>query len=737
MFGFKGSTQGNMEWDAAGVDSGIPRRMQFGLGAFEVDKVHAIIDFDANDDGAPPSYVALPDFPIVKLPLPALSILGDDLYDKFQTLSVAGIIVLPYMYGEYPTDAPLSPVNRKQKYIINRPELVHTIGFQQILNNQALTAASNAATGEINIEWGVFSNAKRFIINEAYITGITKSFPESLEEIYIREATQLTIAPKFPKNVENVYIPNLPAGDFLTNINTKLEDLTKLKKIYFTIPAPYGTTYANSTTALSGDLDLSMTNVLEEVIVYLNNSLTSITLDPSLTGLTIFHAYSTSISGSTTFENVLDNNPNLTSYQIGLNKIYNGVTPTWTRDFTNVDIKTNMVYFFINRGCVVGDVNFTDSKTNMRDFRLGDTLRSNAASNVHSVVNISGITEAVKIYLQGCSIDDLELPSNTACTYLGLYDNNLDIVTNPNLITDINAMTGLTELHLGVGSYINLPAYGQTSTNGLGNNPSFSDLTNCKFIYLQYCKLTGTLTLPTSTNILQRLGIQSNTGLTTIANLDNHFTSLTTIYAEECSSLTLPSLSGLTNYNQILVTELQNTTINISGRTLTNGMNSAGGNVVITDCSNLTTLILPPATANFTIVRVSGGFNVSNNTGLTTITNLDQSGQSEISFNAFNNALNITFPFNSNFRPSVINIQDNGMSVVNVDASINNLYAVRASYVTLLVKSMNISGTNGAVTGTYQAPAGFVLGVSDGTPASAKEEIYVLVNNYDWTITYN
>lgn len=47
MFGFKGHTQGKMEWDAAGVDIGVVRRMKFGLGAFELDKIHAIIDFYA------------------------------------------------------------------------------------------------------------------------------------------------------------------------------------------------------------------------------------------------------------------------------------------------------------------------------------------------------------------------------------------------------------------------------------------------------------------------------------------------------------------------------------------------------------------------------------------------------------------------------------------------------------------------------------------------------------------
>lgn len=37
-------------------------------------------------------------------------------------------------------------------------------------------------------------------------------------------------------------------------------------------------------------------------------------------------------------------------------------------------------------------------------------------------------------------------------------------------------------------------------------------------------------------------------------------------------------------------------------------------------------------------------------------------------------------------------------------------------------------------TGIYQAPAGYVQGSSNGTPASPMEMIYVLVNQYEWTI---
>ncbi len=43
---------------------------------------------------------------------------------------------------------------------------------------------------------------------------------------------------------------------------------------------------------------------------------------------------------------------------------------------------------------------------------------------------------------------------------------------------------------------------------------------------------------------------------------------------------------------------------------------------------------------------------------------------------------------------------------------------------------------NSVPSGTYQAPSGFVKNSSDGTPASAQEQMYVLVENYDWAISY-
>lgn len=98
----------------------------------------------------------------------------------------------------------------------------------------------------------------------------------------------------------------------------------------------------------------------------------------------------------------------------------------------------------------------------------------------------------------------------------------------------------------------------------------------------------------------------------------------------------------------------------------------------------------------------------------------------------------MTFPFGTNnFCPGNISIQNNALSQPNVDATIENIYNNRGADWGSGTKSLTISGTNATPSGTYQAPAGFVLGSSDGSPASAKEQAYVLVNNYDWQIVMN
>lgn len=139
------------------------------------------------------------------------------------------------------------------------------------------------------------------------------------------------------------------------------------------------------------------------------------------------------------------------------------------------------------------------------------------------------------------------------------------------------------------------------------------------------------------------------------------------------------------------------TTVDVSGLTAATTIDISG--------SNVSTLTLP------------------NNTFITT-------------FYAQDNLLDIIFPFGINFHPRTIGIHNNNMSTANVDATITNIYNNKSQFV-VTAKSLNIAGTNGFATGKYQAPAGYVQGSSDGTPANVQEMVYVLVNHYNWTITVN
>lgn len=85
-------------------------------------------------------------------------------------------------------------------------------------------------------------------------------------------------------------------------------------------------------------------------------------------------------------------------------------------------------------------------------------------------------------------------------------------------------------------------------------------------------------------------------------------------------------------------------------------------------------------------------------------------------------------------------------TAVRLDAHITNLYnfVVATGAITgastlpwrgIIASYTLRNGTQAAPTGTYQMPAGYSAGISNGTPASSKERIWVLVNQYLWTIT--
>jgi len=88
------------------------------------------------------------------------------------------------------------------------------------------------------------------------------------------------------------------------------------------------------------------------------------------------------------------------------------------------------------------------------------------------------------------------------------------------------------------------------------------------------------------------------------------------------------------------------------------------------------------------------------------------------------------------FYPDAIVIHAN-LSQADLDATIDHVYQNRNDWPAFGGRPWDIAGSNAAPSGTYQAPVGFVLHLSDGNPISAQEKLFVLAHNYGWVITFN
>lgn len=146
--------------------------------------------------------------------------------------------------------------------------------------------------------------------------------------------------------------------------------------------------------------------------------------------------------------------------------------------------------------------------------------------------------------------------------------------------------------------------------------------------------------------------------------------------------------------------------------------------------------------------RFNGGnISINGNANLTSFS-MGTTGNVVATFNAAITKLNQTYGFGTKMTCTNIHLASTWHSQANVNANINDVYVNRAAFNNTVNKPFNISGANNAApSGVLQAPAGFVLGESDGTPTTAREQIYVLVNQqvsttdtakkYKWQFTTN
>jgi hypothetical protein len=689
--------------------------------------------FDINNEGSAPqqearlstAFVALTGNPLFTLPVFALSTLvTSDGYAFNYFFNVPG--VAEHRGWNFTSGAALSPATRQHRFDFHFPETIFAIAYSDNSSGGSKSSTSNALRGTLNAYIDQFPNAEIFSIQQAFIDTLNFRARPKLKVFILNNVVGLaTINGKLPSSVQQCLINE----SSLTTVATLLSEATGLKHITFGSYASFPTV-GGGNNSFSGEVSLSHLTELQEIgLTGVHASVTNWVL-PVKTDWLFWWVTNLNGTSSPNFStSYIDNalaSPGLKLFSFA------GNAKSITKNIGNTEISSALQYFIINNNSWTGDINITTAKTNLKQFKTGNlTTRTGSQQNSHPVMDITGLTHVTLIDITGSNCEDLELPVNTVCTALYAYDNKLDVGTNTNLVSQIAAMTALTDLRLGNGSNTVAGAVGQNSVNGLGSNPDLSALINCATLLLDSQKITGTLTLP-NVNKITSFSVTNNPDLTDINNLTAH-TGLLAIRAAGCTDLTYAITNAFTSLFFMILNDSGLTGIDLSGRTSTGTMALNANN-----CPGLTSITCPTTQATCVFAN-NGSVTVQNCSALTAMSNMENinypsaSGATNTDFIFPNNALNIEFPFGeNNFIPRTIQIQGNGMSQVNVDASINNIVLNADKWdVYTAAKTLNISGSNSTPSGTYQMPPG-----NNPIGATGKEQLYWLINTKSWAATY-
>lgn len=769
MFGFIGKYFSNLDYttygEMQGTNPASNRRIAFGAGniinagdnlaSVGMAGVTGLFEYDLDGvSGSLPVTTNIKDSKIAAEPYVVgdhkVNLLSAKIVNIAQTSSIYSPTIQlrmeralnsPFIYYEFGVNGStaLTPATRRMNIRLFQPDAISYLCFSQYSNQPNATRNIIHALKNNILDLRCFPNLDTLTFGIGVVwdsSPLTVRFPEYLRVLHFSPRMPSSIIGKLPRSVE--YFEGFTNCGGNVSLNGFFDDASNMISLYLTRIANQTQWPTTSTdNRIVGSLNISHMSNLKEFAFSNNSVMTGLTL-PTKTDWEhlLIHTVSSTLGNSisnTIIENLFDS-PSLVSF------IFYSASYSITRNINNEDISNNLAWFINYGNSWSGNIQITDARTSIREFKIG---LNQAEGNRFANVNISGLTGGDLRVLQfnGVECENLTLPSSLPLLndFQG-YDNKLDIVTNPDIITKINGYSTVNTLHLGNGSTstVEINHFGQNSVNGLGANPNFSGLTNAQTLNLNKCGFSGTLTLPNVARAVI-LNLSFNPLLTSVANLSSHGSTLQQLFTTSCTGLTFSITSSFTAIRAIFIDDCKVSNLDLSGK------NNTGQMTVLTrNCPLLQSIIFSNTSANNVIIGNGGErFSIFNCPNLTGITNLDKVSYSTNTgtnnFHAYNCALNMTFPFGtSNFVPNNIRIEGNGMSVSNVDATISNVYTNRTKWSTYATaKSMNIGSTNGIPTGTYQAPAGFVLGSNDGTPASAKEQVYVLVNNYGWTITMN
>jgi hypothetical protein len=715
MFGFRGKPVMAMEFVTPGVldSAGVIR--YFGLRMNSRTRNIMRIRFDKDAEGGFPGYTISP---------VALDYIGTggifrnididkNVSDGFYNL--AGLSI-----GAYEISGPaalLTPRTRKVAVDFLRPDLVYGYSF---VNRGSTNANSNSAEGSpLLINWRLFQNLVFLRIAHVLSSTVNGEFPDNISCIHFY-ANSTTTWGKLPVRLKEIVFTGANAS--AASLNAMIAECVNLEGFRNGDWSQVGVALASVTNPLGATLDFSHTK-LNRLILVSNGSLTSLTL-PAATDFVSFFLQNTGLSTSAAaaiFEHVLDHCP--TIKLLGFSGVNMG---GHARNIVDADLPGTLQYLNLSNINISGDVTLTTARPSFLRLYMEST-NGGAQKNVHPHVDISGLTNATLISITSSGVETLVLPVNSTVTQLSLQGNKISRAANPGLIARLTSYAQLNTLSMGVG---NSSSNGQDSVDGLGPDLDLSAMTSLATVSLGYCKL-HTLTLPTPATI-GFLDIRNNPNLSAVNNISNKsFGSL--YYGGTMLNIDLTNFPNLTN---LICNNTAQTVIDLRSKTSGFGFT----NFTYSDCLLLTTVYIGTTPIFFT-----GQYAGPRCPLLTNIDNMSNiyftaASLTARAFSVQDCALNVTFPFGANnFVPYTINISNNGVSQANGDATVISYYNNRTKWDRDTIKTLTMGGSNAALSGTYQAPAGYDPDPenSDGTPASPKEMLYVLVEKYNVVASYN
>lgn len=515
-----------------------------------------------------------------------------------------------------------------------------------------------------------------------------------------------TIQYRFGERFEQIHVC---ANGIASIICDRLLDAVNLKKCYLGLHQGSSPFPASSTVAIGGaimqvigHLNLAHCPLLEELAFFGSTFTTDLTLNPSAQ-LKVFKAAQCTALSSGNPSNYSD------AIDIALGSsvlerfiIYNS-NHTLSRNIEDADIATTLSYWATYANIWTGDIYLTSVRP-VTHFLIGNNITSitnPSLKNDHSVVDISGLTAAVSIDLSNSRITDLTLPVALSCTILALGGNKLDYTVNSDLNAQISALISLVDLQLSAGAATaaNIEN-GQNSTNGLGPNWDLSGLTSLTTLVGNNCKLTGALSLPSS--------------LINVTLLDNNLSSISGLGSalrvlRHSNNTVNFDYDSVRNIVTLYAVNTGQVSLNLANRSINTALNVP----TIQNNASLTSITFPSNPANAVLDTNASIMSIINNPLLTTLNNLSNVTHlgtgNNLAIQLSGNAFDFDFGFGrTGWRPDTISLQNNGMSNASVNANITSIYTNRRQWdVITASKGFNISGTNAAPSGTYQAPSGY------------------------------